>query len=441
MVGLVLHGVRRRVERVQSPRQERAAGAGDAEIQVIDEGRVDIGRAGHVVPRQGHLQFGHPGDDLHLEELRLALGDRVLGEAAGAHEVDGRLDPHRPVAELVVRAGVAPVLGGPGKQRLDGRVARVRLAGELDPEVFQEQRRQPDDGRTRHRGTAKSSVGGVAGTAGRGHAVVAADLATRRAEVRLDPAVVNGAPTGEAGHRVVVGIQRANGDVVLGARRRRRAVEVTEPLDVAVAALPFVAVGPDDAKRLGEHPVGAVAPDDGVDEDRGDAVITLDLAREAVGLGVGADGVVGDVGPKRVDRLGVVVLDVAGVRVQEDSAAIELEPVGEQVHPRCHPAELAAAGGAVATDGARRVRGVIGQAGTVVDGQPAPEIVVARQGRSTVVDQRGHAGAVEIERRRLDDVRLGDDTVGVVEIDERGQRRLDPLHGVIIGEFGNARDG
>ena len=123
VVGLVPHGVHRGIERVERPREERAAGSGDQQIEVVDKGGIDVGRAGHVVPRERHLELGRAGRDLDLEELGLALAQSALGEVAGPHELDGGLDPHRSVPELKVRPGVAAVLRGAGEDRLHRRVA------------------------------------------------------------------------------------------------------------------------------------------------------------------------------------------------------------------------------------------------------------------------------------------------------------------------------
>ena len=65
----------------------------------------------------------------------------------------------------------------------------------------------------------KHAIRGVtSGKAGR-HAVVAADLAAGRGHVGLQAIVIRGAPTGEARNRIVIGVQSADGNMVLRARR------------------------------------------------------------------------------------------------------------------------------------------------------------------------------------------------------------------------------
>src|SRR5690606_20706837 len=199
-----------------------------------------VGRGGGVVPDGGDLEPGIARGDLHGVGLHAAVVDLGLGEAARAHEVDGVDGADRAVAELVVRARVAQVVGGVDQEGLHELVGRVAPRREVGPEVLQDEGAHARGGGGGHRRAAHGGVGGVGGRRGAGHAVVAVALAAGRHDDRPDAPVVGRAPAGEVGHGVVVGVDRADGDGVLVVGRGRRGV-------VAAAAAPaaLVAGGPE----------------------------------------------------------------------------------------------------------------------------------------------------------------------------------------------------
>ena len=110
------------------------------------------------------------------------------------------------------------------------------------------------------------------------------ELATRSAEVRLEPSIVGRPPTAEVGHRFVVGIYGSDRQVVLSPSRRRDAVIIAETFHIAACPGALISRGPDGAERFTE-----AAADNGVDQSVGHAVITLPFAVEAVGFNVAAN--------------------------------------------------------------------------------------------------------------------------------------------------------
>ncbi len=327
----------------------RAAGAGNDKVEVVDQGVRGEGHRRVIVPGDGDLKFGVARGDVQREAELAAVADRFLAEAAAAEEVDGVLGADGAIAVLHVRAGVTAVVGGVGQEDLHGRVAEVGGAREEIPIVLEQESANTTGRRRRHGGAAERGVGGVAGAVAGGDAAVGVALATGGGDVRLEATVIRRAPTGEAGDGIVVGVQGADGDVVLGAGGGRGGVIGA----TAVGGLPLVAVGPED-----EVGVAQAAAHDRVDQVRGNAVVAGDIAGETVAGRVGADGVVGDVGPVGVHRLVVVALDVAGIAVEEDSRAVVLKAVRANLHTGGH-ALVVAVGDAPAADRAGDVRGVV----------------------------------------------------------------------------------
>ena len=246
--------------------------------------------------------------------------DLVFQEVLGPHEVNGILDPHRAEAVLIVGPGVAAIDGRMSQQCLERRVAHLRRLRELGAVVLHQQGRTSGDRWGGHRRAPHGGVGGVAAVAARGHG------GARGANVRLEAPVIGGPPTAEIGHRIVAGVEGADGDVVFGAGRRRRGVVRRSAPRGRVA---LVTVGPDDTEGLVKLRAAPVTADDLVNQLRSGAVVALPVAGEAVGGRVRPDRVVGDVGPVDVDGLVVVVLQVSGIGIEEALYHRGLEPVGQ----------------------------------------------------------------------------------------------------------------
>ena len=79
-------------------------------IQVIDKRGGDIGCSWGIIPGQRNLQLGISGINLHDDGVSLTLIHLIFEKTARPQEIDGPLDPHRTVTELIVRPGTAQVL-------------------------------------------------------------------------------------------------------------------------------------------------------------------------------------------------------------------------------------------------------------------------------------------------------------------------------------------
>jgi hypothetical protein len=135
-----------------------AAGVEHPHVKVIDQGGVHIGRAGGVVPRGGHPQLGVLGPDDDHEAVDAALADLGLDDILGDHGVHRVDGPDGTVAELIVRPGVAAVLGGVGQDGLERAVAQVRPVGERQAVLLEDQGGDARGGRRGHGGAAQRGV-------------------------------------------------------------------------------------------------------------------------------------------------------------------------------------------------------------------------------------------------------------------------------------------
>ncbi len=275
----------------------------------------------------------------------------ALDQPTRTHEVDRRLDADRAVSGLIIRAGIPDVNRIMRQQRLNGRITRVWLSGELRAEILEQQRRQ-----TGHRGGGhgRAASGGIAEdpeprVAG-GHSEIPRSLTAGRHDVGLESSVIGRPPAGKISHRIIVGIDGAYGDVVLGAGRRCEGVVSVDVLGRAVRTAPFVARGEDHTKRR-PH----TAPNDRIDQRRGHAVVAGQRAGQAIGTDVGSNGIVGDVGAVG-NGVQIVGLKIAGIVIQKRSGARALESVGRHQDTRRHPPIQARALCAVATYRAGHMR-------------------------------------------------------------------------------------
>ncbi len=203
------------------------------------------------------------------------------------------------------------------------------------------------------------------------------------------------------------------------------------PGTIVVIVATFVTVGPDDAEWGSQ-----ATSHDFVDQFRGCAVVARDTTGESVVTGVGTDRVVGDVGAVSVDRLVVVVLDVAGIGVEENVGTIVFIAVGQHGDARRH-ALVGSIRHASAADCAGNVRRVVVRAGAVMDGEAPLEVDVSRAGCTAIINEHGYAGSIQVVRRGLDVIRTDEGTIAVVHGSESGQRRLDPLHTVFVCQIGD----
>jgi hypothetical protein len=87
----------------------------DDEIEVVDEGPADIGRARRIVPRERDLELALARGDIERVGLDAAVEDAVLVPVAGARELDRVDRADGAVAGLVVGPGVEQIDRGVGE--------------------------------------------------------------------------------------------------------------------------------------------------------------------------------------------------------------------------------------------------------------------------------------------------------------------------------------
>ena len=283
-----------------------ASRIGDDEIEIVDEGRQRKRRRGCIIPRQSDSKLGVAGlhDDqmfCHRTIRDFIFDHRIVSERVNRlSSADGSESVH------AVRSGVSQVVTGVSEQCLQRTVPNISAIGELLSPVLHDQGRNPRDGRRRHRCSAVARI--PAARRGAGHAVVVVTLAPRRGDVWLDTSIVARAPTGERSDGVIVGICRTHRDVVLRARWWCGRVKELP----ATICLPFVAVCPDDADVATE-----IAPNHGVDQVAGDAVVSRPVTRKTIRRRIGTDRVVRYDGAVVQDGVRVVRFQIAGIGIEE----------------------------------------------------------------------------------------------------------------------------
>ncbi len=261
---------------------------------------------------------------------------------------------------LVVGAGVAEVTGGMGQDRLQRRGQRIgRVNG---PVVLQEHRHQARDGGRGHGGAAEAAV--VIVREGGGNPVIAAALAAAGHDLRLDAAVVRGAPATEAGHGAVIRVDGPHGDHVLGGGWRTDGVEPG-----AVVARPC---GPLVVPR-GEHHRYLIVQAGGRQVAADDLVVLGSIpdvrspVTELLVLGEVAPGVLGQVSPSVVDGVDVVS-EVIVPKVREDGGDAGGHPLVFAVSAQA----------AVASHGPGDMGGVVGHPTGAVSSHDFAHTVVVR---------------------------------------------------------------
>jgi len=422
-----------RVGRIERPGHiDRVVGPHDAQVEVVDQRWIDVGRSGRIVPGQCDLQLGVGGPDLDVDLDDLTLQHLALEETLLSDQFRGRLGTNGTVTRLVVGTGAHDVLGGLRQNGFQRVVAKVRTSRIGGPVMLQQQCADAGHGRRGHRRAALGVVVVEVVPGRRRDALVDAQLASRRRNIRLHPTVVARTPRREVRDRVEVRVDGTDRDMPLGAGRRGgREVGIAAPRRTVT----LVAVGPHDPERIAER-----ARRDRVDQRAGHAVVPLPLTGETVGGRVRADRVVRDVDAMEADRFGIVRLDVRRVGVEETfgQGAVGLfEGVRDEIHGRGHTAILPGAEQPVAADRASDVRRMVRDGAGVAgaDRQSRTEIVVGKD-LTDVVDQHRDPRAVQSPWGALQRIRADEGAVAVVQPDEGGKRRLDPHHGVFARESG-----